>query len=76
MVRGFPNESMTSRETEIGLALKKSRLVRGWTQASVAFRLGIGVDYLRSIELGSKTPSPQLEEKIKAWLADPNARLG
>jgi transcriptional regulator with XRE-family HTH domain len=62
-------------EVEIAETLRKVRRERKWTQASLAFRLGITVDWLRKIELGHQTPAPKLLEKIKSWLADPNARL-
>jgi transcriptional regulator with XRE-family HTH domain len=63
-------------EPGIGETLRKVRLDRKWTQASLAFRLGISIEWLQRIELGRETPNPGLTEKIKAWLADPNARLG
>ena len=67
---------MVSVEAEIGPTLRKARLDRKWTQAALAFRLGISLDWLQKIELGRSAPRPELTEKIKAWLADPNARLG
>jgi len=67
---------MPSVEPEIGPTLRKVRLERKWTQASLATRLGISLDWLQKIELGRyPPPNPELTEKIKAWLADANARL-
>jgi len=67
---------MPSSEPEIGQTLRIVRRERKWSQASLAFRLGISTDWLQEIELGQATPNPELTKKIKAWLADPNARLG
>ncbi|MDX6289488.1 MAG: Helix-turn-helix domain [Blastocatellia bacterium] len=66
---------MLSVEPEIGPTLRKVRLERKWTQAALAFRLGISLDWLQRIELSRGTPSPELTKKLNAWLADPNARL-
>ena len=67
---------MPSVESEIGPTLRKVRLDWKWTQAALVLRLRISLDWLQRIELGTNTPSPELTEKIKAWLADANARLG
>ena len=66
---------MVATQPEIGATLKRMRLERRWTQAALALRLGIAREYLRQIELDLETPSSELEQKIKAWLGDPNARL-
>jgi transcriptional regulator with XRE-family HTH domain len=66
---------MPCEERDIGQTLRQVRLDRKWSQASLAFRLGISQDWLKKIELGQETPTRQLTEKIKAWLADANARL-
>jgi transcriptional regulator with XRE-family HTH domain len=66
---------MLTVEPEIGPTLRRMRLERKWTQAALAVRLGINLDWLQKIELGSRTPNPELIEKINAWLGDANARL-
>jgi transcriptional regulator with XRE-family HTH domain len=66
---------MPSVESEIGETLRKVRLERKWTQVSLALRLRISLDWLQRIELGTKSPSAELTEKITAWLADANAWL-
>ena len=60
---------------EIGTELRTARVERRWTQKSLAFRLGISVDWLQRIELGRDNPGPELTKKIKAWIADANAGL-
>jgi len=67
--------TMFSVEPELGPTLRKVRLDRKWTQVALAFRLRISLEYLQRIELGRDTPDCELTKKIKAWLADPNARL-
>lgn len=51
--------------------LRQTRHERGWNQRSLAFHLGICTDTLGRIERGIRTPKPELEKKIREWLATP-----
>ncbi|MFS0837273.1 helix-turn-helix domain-containing protein [Paenibacillus sp. 1P03SA] len=44
--------------------LKQLRKEKGWSQMETAIKLGISIDYLRSLEIGRKTPSLKLLRKI------------
>lgn len=61
-----PNVKMNSN---IYLILREMRREHRWPQRSLAFHLGVCTSHLRDIELGRALPSPQLEIKIKHWLA-------
>jgi DNA-binding XRE family transcriptional regulator len=41
-----------------------------WTQTALAKHWGISVPYLCQIESGKRTPSPELAQKIKAWMGE------
>lgn len=52
-----------------GKTLRKARIERGWSQQGLAFHLGTCADTLSRIERGLRTPRPELEKKIREWLA-------
>lgn len=54
-----------SSDKENGQKMKAARKKLGWTQAQVAEKVGIGVNYYAEIERGEKVPS---DEKRKALM--------
>lgn len=52
----------------IGKTLRKARSARGWTQQSLARRLGISTSYLGLIEQGKRVPSDALVQKMLTWM--------
>src|SRR6266498_1984197 len=67
---GFATRTVVrSEESKIGPTLRSVRIVREWTQQSLAFRLGISIGYLRQLELGRRTPGPKALARIEDWLA-------
>lgn len=58
-------------QTQIdGLAIRKARIERKWSQEELARHLGISRSYLAKLETGRRLPSQDLARKLKAWLAE------
>ncbi len=53
-----------------GAAIRTARNDRYLSQKSLAQHLGISVPYLSQIEGGKRVPSPELVDKLNAWLAE------
>jgi len=58
-------------QTQIdGLAIRKARMERNWSQEELARHLGISRSYLAKLETGKRLPSQDLARKLEAWLAE------
>lgn len=55
---------MRKRVSQLGVAVRKWRHSRGWTQQYVADRLGLTNSAVAQWELGTSTPSGQTMEKL------------
>ena len=49
--------------------LRQVRIERGWSQQALAFHLGVCTTTVVNIERGLRTPQPELEKKIREWIA-------
>ncbi len=47
-----------------GMRLKKLREVRGWTQKSLAEKVGVSRNTIARLEVGNRRPSLQLLERL------------
>ena len=52
----------------LGLAVRKLRSERGWSQADLALRVGMDRNYLSLIELGRNSPSVRMLMRLCAAL--------
>jgi ribosome-binding protein aMBF1 (putative translation factor) len=59
---------LTEARGPIAQAIKKERVVRGYTQKVLASKVGIGFDTLRRIEQGDETVSLGLIQKVMQFL--------
>ncbi|HYX34341.1 MAG TPA: helix-turn-helix transcriptional regulator [Oligoflexus sp.] len=59
---------LTEARSPIASAIKKERVIRGYTQKDLARKVGIGFDTLRRMEQGDETVSLALIQKVLQFL--------
>lgn len=65
---------MTSRE-KIRLRLRLERTAKGWTIENVADKLGISTCYYNALELGTRTGSVNVWDKLERLFNIPQIQL-
>ncbi|MFQ5974601.1 MAG: helix-turn-helix domain-containing protein, partial [Alphaproteobacteria bacterium] len=62
-------------ETLDGARVRRTRVERSWSQATLARHLGVSASYLSQIETGKRHPSATVAAKLTAWV-EPGANGG